>query len=309
MHPRLGILLHCLLTSAAVIHAERLCKAKYDITTWDGTTIPSCDENVCKGKDGLETMKRPSNMDYRMTKVQKASALEAIRNGKIQRALNTIHLQHVGILTEWQHAAGVFGSVGEMGVHHGGFTIALLASSLKQEPAVAVDLFNDQHLNVDGSGYVKTGNLGPFSHNIGQVGLNCSELHLFSGDTMLLTGESFSKRGLTKFRFLSVDAGHTLELTLHDLMLASCVVAEGGIVVLDDFINGQWMGVFQAAVHFTTTQDRLVPFMWSWNKLYFTTRDWHETYLNKILKSQDFACNLSKTHASRWSLNEFKVCA
>jgi hypothetical protein len=298
-----------ILLLAEFAHGDRLCRAKYDIVTWDSSVVSSCDETICKGKAGMATLSKPSILKHRMTNEQREKTLLALRSGKIQHAFNNVHLQHVKILTEWQHAAEIYGSVGEMGVHHGGFTIAILSNALQHEPAVASDLFNDQHLNVDGSGFVKSGNLGPFSENIKSVGLNLSEIHLFAGDTRLLNAETFVKRGLPKFRFLSVDAGHTLELTLHDLMLASCVIADGGIVVLDDFINGHWLGVVQAATHFTTAQDRLVPLMWSANKLYFTTKEWHATFLKKILESEMFACSLSKTHPSRCSLNDFKVCA
>jgi hypothetical protein len=247
-------------------------------------------------------------MEMRMTEDQRAIAFNLLRKGEIAHAFKMDHLQPVKTFTEWQHEAGIFGSVGEMGVRHGGFFIVLQSYALRHEPAVAIDLFNEQHLNVDGSGFTKTGHLGPFSTSMDKVGLNISAIQLIVGDTVVLTAETFVKRGIPKFRFLSVDAGHTLEQTLHDLTLAACVVADGGIVVLDDYINGHWLGVVQAAIHFTTGQDQLVPFMWLANKLYFTTKEWHKTYLDKIFKSSSFACNLSKTHVSRHSLNEFQLC-
>jgi hypothetical protein len=51
-----------------------------------------------------------------------------------------------------QHELGVFGSVGEIGVHHGKFLIPLVGNALRAEPAVAIDLFEDQSANVDTSG-------------------------------------------------------------------------------------------------------------------------------------------------------------
>ena len=44
-------------------------------------------------------------------------------------------------------------------------------------------------------------------------------------------------------RFVSVDGGHTAEITAHDLAVADASLAEGGIIVLDDAFNEQWPGV------------------------------------------------------------------
>jgi hypothetical protein len=46
----------------------------------------------------------------------------------------------------------VFGAVGENGVHHGKFLMPIVGYALQEEPAVAMDLFEDQSQNVDGSG-------------------------------------------------------------------------------------------------------------------------------------------------------------
>lgn len=55
-------------------------------------------------------------------------------------------------LTAKQHELGIFGSVGEIGVHHGKFLIPIIGNALAGEPAVALDLFEDQSSNVDVSG-------------------------------------------------------------------------------------------------------------------------------------------------------------
>jgi hypothetical protein len=58
----------------------------------------------------------------------------------------------VKALTAKQHELGIFGSVGEIGVHHGKFLIPIIGNALAGEPAVAMDLFEDQSSNVDVSG-------------------------------------------------------------------------------------------------------------------------------------------------------------
>jgi hypothetical protein len=47
---------------------------------------------------------------------------------------------------------GILGTVGEIGVHHGKFLMPIVGYALQEEPAVAVDLFEDQAQNFDGSG-------------------------------------------------------------------------------------------------------------------------------------------------------------
>ncbi len=54
---------------------------------------------------------------------------------------------------------------------------------------------------------------------------------------MSRTAADVVAKGFPKWRLLSVDGGHTFEVTLHDLMLASCTVMEGGIVVVDDILS------------------------------------------------------------------------
>lgn len=55
-------------------------------------------------------------------------------------------------LSAKQHELGIFGSVGEIGVHHGKFLIPIVGNALAGEPAIAIDLFEDQSSNVDTSG-------------------------------------------------------------------------------------------------------------------------------------------------------------
>jgi hypothetical protein len=42
--------------------------------------------------------------------------------------------------------------VGEIGVHHGKFFLPIVGLSVREEPAIAMDLFEQQQHNFDGSG-------------------------------------------------------------------------------------------------------------------------------------------------------------
>ena len=62
------------------------------------------------------------------------------------------------------------------------------------------------------------------------------QIALVAGDSLALSGEAFRAAGLPRFRLLSVDGGHSLETTLHDLTLAACLLREGGVMVVDDVV-------------------------------------------------------------------------
>ena len=69
-----------------------------------------------------------------------------------------------------QRAAGIAGGVAEIGVHHGKFFVALaLLCEGEDERAVAVDVFDDQHLNPGGSG---RGDRGVFGANLARWGVS-----------------------------------------------------------------------------------------------------------------------------------------
>jgi hypothetical protein len=61
-------------------------------------------------------------------------------------------VHYVRALSEFQHHLGLFGAVGEVGVHHGKFFMPIAGYALRAEPAVAMDLFEDQSANFDQSG-------------------------------------------------------------------------------------------------------------------------------------------------------------
>ncbi len=130
-------------------------------------------------------------------------------------------------------------------------------------------------------------------------------------NSMDLSTSIIASHNLPAFRMFSIDGGHTLEITLHDLNLASCAVAPGGIVILDDINNSHWLGVATAAQLFSTLQDNLVPFLQIANKLYFTTQSHHALYLDFVQTSMpELKCGnlVTSMHPSRVSWGQWRVC-
>jgi hypothetical protein len=71
-------------------------------------------------------------------------------------------------------------------------------------------------------------------------------------------------------RFISVDGAHTSAAVLHDLGLAESLLAKGGIVAIDDFLNPRAIGVGEGAYRYFLGRDGrgLIPFAYCANKLF-----------------------------------------
>lgn len=160
----------------------------------------------------------------------------------------------------------------EIGVYQGLFFLALMAALEVDEVAVAADIFDDQSLNIDKSG-AGTEILAAFNRNVSQFAHNPDALRLLIGDSMVLRGEQILERSAgSRFRFVSVDGGHTAEHVMNDLNLASYVIAGGGVVFLDDFHSPHWPGVHEGYVRYMLHANRnLAPVLFADNKLMLTT--------------------------------------
>ena len=112
----------------------------------------------------------------------------------------------------------VRGAVGEIGVHHGKLFLLLELCRSAGEGAVAVDLFEMQDQNIDGSG---RGNVKKFRRNLARFAARPSDVVVHSADsTRLATGSLLGLAG-APFRLFSVDGGHTAEITVSDLQLVA----------------------------------------------------------------------------------------
>ncbi len=166
----------------------------------------------------------------------------------------------------------------EIGVHHGKFYILLNSVIEKNQKSFALDVFDNQSLNIDGSGQ---GNLDAFKKN-----LSMYDRHL-GANTEIIAGDSTDPsimRVLLKdsypLRFISIDGGHTAEHTVSDLHFAGNLISNDGIVILDDILNYHWLGVIEGAVAFLNTKPTLVPFAIGHNKLLFAKLSFQSYYFN-----------------------------
>ena len=137
-----------------------------------------------------------------------------------------------------------------------------------------IDLFEDQHLNIDHSG---SGDLAKFRRNLDRHA-DSARLVLHQGNSMDLTGAILTRLADGPLRFVSVDGGHTAEITAHDLATAEAAIAEGGIIVVDDVFNEQWPGVGDGVRRYFERRPNLVPFAIGANKTYFCRPSHRDIY-------------------------------
>ena len=177
-----------------------------------------------------------------------------------------------------QRTKQVSGAVAEIGVHHGKLFIGL---SLLQPPgakSVAIDIFGDQELNVDGSGH---GNFEKFENNV-KLWSSKDDLVVHQGDSTKLEPAKLRELAGDAIRFFSVDGGHTEEIVFSDMKLAEATLADGGVVVADDVFNEQWPGVSVGTLRYLSDGPKLTPFLIGFNKVYFTQPEYCDFYRGEV---------------------------
>lgn len=174
------------------------------------------------------------------------------------------------VLDRCQRDMGLTGSVTEIGVHHGQLLIGMALLQRPDEGIVAVDLFDQQELNLDQSG---KGDLAAFSRHVAHW-LDRPVTVVQGDSTALNPGDVPEMAGS---RLFSVDGGHTARIVDSDMRLAARSLCDGGVVIADDVFNPQWPDVCVGTLTFMADAD-LVPFGIGFNKTLFTQTRHAETY-------------------------------
>ena len=184
------------------------------------------------------------------------------RMSKVEGWLNLESAKATIAISATAGEMGVEGGSVEIGIHHGRFFILL---HLLAPPSVAIDVFERQDLNVDGSG---RGNREIFLRNCRRFGLDLSAITIFADSSENVAADQVvSAAG--PVRLFSIDGGHTAHLTENDLQLAERCVTSGGVVILDDYFNPEWPDVSVGANRFLASS-QLQPFAIAPNKLFLT---------------------------------------
>lgn len=182
------------------------------------------------------------------------------------------------VLNSAQRAKQISGAVAEIGVHHGKLFIGLRLLQRSGEKSVAIDIFGDQELNVDGSGH---GNLEKFVNNV-NLWASMDDVVIHQGDSTQLEPQKLRELAGGDIRFFSVDGGHTEEIVFSDMKLAEATLADGGIVIADDVFNEQWPGVAVGTLRYLEDGAKLAPFLIGFNKVFFAQPDYCGFYRAEV---------------------------
>lgn len=192
----------------------------------------------------------------------------------------------ISCLNDIQSALNISGNIAEIGVHHGKLFILLYLFLKNDERGIAIDIFENQYLNLDKSG---KGNKKIFIRNLLKFAKDISKLKIIENDSTLITKQDLIENEVNQIRFFSIDGGHTAELTLNDLDISKDNICKGGIIILDDYFNEEWPGVSEGTNKFMLKNPSIFPIAIGGNKIFFTNdleicKIYQETLFNKFSK-------------------------
>jgi hypothetical protein len=219
--------------------------------------------------------------------------------GHVEGWLGDRMSQIVPVIGAILDAQNVHGNIAEFGVHHGLFLFLLNILRNEGEECFAFDVFDNQHLNVDGSG---RGSLAVFlSHLDSLMSSDRQFFRIIQRDTTSFSTveivDLFKKKGV---KFFSIDAGHTVQHACNDLHLAQEVLVPGGIIALDDYMSVHWPGVTEGFYRFMYSGNRrLKPLLYFQNKLFLTTVSEQASWLQQFRTAIEAICG-DEVRSGRW---------
>lgn len=174
-------------------------------------------------------------------------------------------------LLDFQEASGVKGSLLEIGVWCGRYVSMLVRSAARTgSRVVGVDLFTNP-------------TLAEVQNTIRPVIADTRAiLILLQCHSVELDAATLLQHLNEKARFISVDGSHERNDVYWDLCLAEQLIAPGGIVAVDDFINPAAFGVNEATHLFSSHPRRLVPWAYIENKPFLCQSPWAQRYRDML---------------------------
>src|SRR5260370_37266197 len=126
---------------------------------------------------------------------------------KVEGWLHNGAITSTVLLSRAQRSRGISGDVGEIGIQHGRYFLLLCHLRQYREAAVAIDVFDDQHLNIDRYG---KGDRAIFERNIRTFLGSSEQISIVQADSLPITVDMFRNLTSRKFRIFSIDGGHTI---------------------------------------------------------------------------------------------------
>lgn len=208
-------------------------------------------------------------------------AFDAAAIGEIEGWLSPEATEITARLLGFQSRSRIRGGILELGVYKGKY-LALLAalSRAENDRVVGVDAFYERH-GVFLPEIWRNDAIERILSACERAGSDRSRVHLIAGLTTDVRGQQLRSLVPAGFRFASIDAGHEAESVAHDLSLVAPVLADGGVIAVDDVFNPVVPGVAEGVCRFFERHAQvfsIAAFATGGNKLFCTSRDWHDRF-------------------------------
>ena len=186
------------------------------------------------------------------------------------------------VLLSSQTESNLQGDMLEIGVEFGTSAFLMLESLTGDEHATLIDINTTEEW--------LTGIEGTYSdkHNVQFIEGNSSQMN---------AGEMPSQ-----CRWIHIDGGHLYDHVTNDLLLTANALAEGGVMVLDDFFEIRWPDVTAAILNFLKVDVRLTPFLLVNRKLYCTGSP-EKAQAYQAMFAAFLESNQSRIGVARWWLD------
>ena len=243
---------------------------------------PSCDHQGCL--DQLEPVERGAGEALGVIPDEVEERMAYVRG-----LVDEVHVDVVASLSRAQWRYDIYGTVGETGVYEGKFTGILSYNTNYKagEKLWVIDYFVsdtiEDHLDtftqnmidfdlVDMMDQAETGATGS------------RQIIIQSGDIYSVERDSLRKMGLHQFRMFSIGAELDGVMVSDGLQFASCILRDGGIIVVDGIGSPDAPAKFAVQRHFFEHGHvALSPFLATRNKLYISTTNWKDKYEKYLL--------------------------
>lgn len=215
--------------------------------------------------------------------------------GKLRRIEGWLSRTDFELLKEistYQNERDLDGAVVEIGVHHGKSFIPL-AKLNGGSRSYAIDIFENQNLNLDQSG---SGNFGAFMANLRRFGIAADAVVVDKRPSDAVTPADILDR-VGPVRLFHIDGGHHVDAVMNDIRLALDVTAPHGVIVVDDVFRPEWPEVTMGVFGTTLLQERgFVPFAIGFNKTFFCAQADVDAYQDALGRNRLLAILRSKVY-------------
>lgn len=182
-----------------------------------------------------------------------------------------------------QSELGVRGPVAEIGTFEGRFFIALAHALQPGETALGIDLFDWPNAEV----------IDRFEANCAKHGIPQDRRITWRADSRTMRPEDLlAKLRGAHVRLFHIDGEHSREALRRDLELATAVLADGGVVVLDDMLHPGYPTLMVAAHEYLQQHPEMVVLciidresIVAATKFVLCRKDWFKRYEERLLKT------------------------